>query len=255
MTTTLAIAPSQRRSTSRPQRHVPLRTHRNTAERLGERRWARIGGVPTRLAKLNLDTSRPGFYDDAAFLAAERGDPKLLEAYAGFVDGLTLDQDYFKYARERVRETASFLLKELKADGRQGACIDLASAVSRFLERQGVWNYLVKGALTLSFPASSGLSSKHFWPIGNGPSASGATAAHVWVRAPPFVVVDLTVAMQPYSECAECFLPDAVIAENAPRGKVGLSDLLDPEAREELRYRLHREPKLNRISQSEIQFC
>lgn len=203
--------------------------------------------MPARLARLKLDTSRPGFYDDPSFLAAERSDPTLLEAYAAFVEKRRVDARYADYARARVRETSTFLLRELKADGRKGACVDLSQALSRFLERQGVWNYIVSGAVTISFPSSSGLPDKHFWPIGNGPSVPGAVAAHAWVRVPPFAVVDLTLSMQPYTRGEERFLPDAIIAENPPTGSADLSDLLDPEARTDLRHHLGRTPRLDDV--------
>lgn len=75
--------------------------------------------LPNRLAALNLDTSRPGFYDDPAFLAAEKQDPRLLEAYGSHIDQLQLDDGYLAYARARVRETAAFLVDRLWMDPRR----------------------------------------------------------------------------------------------------------------------------------------
>lgn len=210
-------------------------------------RLAYRGPMPERLARLKLDMSRPGFYDEPAFLAAERTDPTLLEAYAAFVEARPLPEGYVQYARARVEQTASFLLKELRADGRKGACIDMSAAISRFLERQGVWNYIVTGAVTISFPASTGRAPKHFWPIGNGPCTPGASAAHMWVNAPPFRIVDLTLAMQPYGNGEERWLPDAILAEDPRPGEVELADLLDPEGRTELRRALRREPNLQDV--------
>lgn len=96
--------------------------------------------MPTRLAGLGLDLTKPGFYDDPAFLAAERRDPRLLEAYAYFIDGISLDENYVEYVRERTHATVTFLHRALVEDGRMGACVDVSAALSRFLERQGVWN-------------------------------------------------------------------------------------------------------------------
>jgi hypothetical protein len=203
--------------------------------------------VPRRLARLNLDKSRPGFYDDPAFIAAERDDPTLLEAYAGYVESLPISEQYAERVRATVAKTASFLSARLKEDGRLGACIDMSTAVSRFLERQGVWNYMVTGAVTVSFPTSSRLPSRHFWPMGSGPSTPGAAAAHAWVRAPPFGVVDLTLASQPYADGEERFLPEVVIAENVPGATIELSDLVDPELRANLTRQLRRSPRLDDI--------
>lgn len=203
--------------------------------------------MPGRLAGLNLDKSRPGFYDEPAFLAAERTDPTLLEAYAGFVQALPLDESYREYARARVKTTTTFLLEELKADGRNGACIDVSHALSRFLERQNVWNFIVSGAVTISFPASSGRPPKHFWPMGSGPHTLGAKAAHMWVHAPPFAVVDLTLMMQSYENGEERWLPGAVVAEHLSTAAAVLSDLVDPEGCLELQRTVRRSPNLQDV--------
>ena len=120
-----------------------------------------------------------------------------------------------------------------------------------------VWLYLLRIPLPFLYgitlkrllrsPRSSGVPTKHFWPIGCGPSIPGAAAAHAWVRVPPFVVADLTLAMQEYSEGEERLLPDTVLAEDASPGAVALSDLLDPEARAELARHVHGQPEVGDV--------
>ncbi len=203
----------------------------------------------SRLDELELDRSLPGFYDQPAFLAAERTQPRLLEAYAEHVEALPLSDGYLSYARERVQATVTFLQAELAADGRNGACVDVSAAVSRFLERQGVWNYIVSGAVTIKFPAGSTVQDKHFWPIVAGPTNGEAVAAHMWVRVPPYQVVDVTLAMQPYAGREASFLPPVVLGEFGRADEVFLSDLVDPEGVAVLGDHLGRKPVLHDVLQ------
>jgi hypothetical protein len=193
--------------------------------------------LPNRLAALNLDTSRPGFYDDPAFLAAEKQDPRLLEAYGSHIDQLQLDDGYLAYARARVRETAAFLVDRLWMDPRRGACVDVSLVLGRFLERQGVWNYGVRGAVAISFPPKSRLRPYHMRRRGDVPG-------HVWLRAPPFRVVDLTIALQDYSNGEERHLQKFIIEESARAGAPIVADLLDDGDRLALRASLGREPRV-----------
>jgi len=201
--------------------------------------------MPQRLHRLDIDLSRPGFYDEPTFLAAEREDPTLLEAYAAHVDALALDAGYIHRAEETIRRTASFLVDELRADGRKGACVDMSMTLSRFLERQGIWNYIVKGACSLTFGRETGIKPKHFWPITVGPSAS--VAAHVWVKAPPFKVLDLTLPFQPYSAGEERYLLEPILATDGQLVDAVLEDLLDPSARRLLAERLKRPLRLEDV--------
>src|SRR6187402_329685 len=107
--------------------------------------------MASRIDALGIDTSRPGFYNEPGFQAAERGDKKLLQAYADHVEHLSLDDGYLAYARERIVESASFFAERLHRDGRRGACLDASMILGQFLERQGVWNYVAEGALSIRF--------------------------------------------------------------------------------------------------------
>lgn len=197
--------------------------------------------LSNRLAALNLDTSRPGFYDDPSFIAAEARDPRLLEAYAAHVDGLQHDEGYVRYARARVRETTAFLVDRLWADPRRGACVDVSLVLGRFLERQGVWNYGVRGAVAISFPPKSRLAPYHMRRYGDVPG-------HVWLRAPPFRIVDLTIALQDYSNGEERHLQKYIIEENVRAEAPRVSDLLDDADRLALRSSLGREPRVTDVS-------
>lgn len=64
------------------------------------------------------------------------------------------------------------------------------------IEAEGVWNYIVFGALPINFPKNSGLSQLHYWPVSSG--SLPKIAAHAWCVVPPFGVVDLTIKNKVY---------------------------------------------------------
>jgi hypothetical protein len=197
--------------------------------------------MPHRIAALKIDTTRPGFYDDPAFVAAEARDPSLLNAYSAFIEGLALDPGYSAYARKRVRETSKFLLERLTNDGRRGACVDVTLWLGRFLERQGVWNYAVRGAVTIVFPPRSRLGRYHMHPRGDVPG-------HVWLRAPPLDIVDLTIALQMYSNGEERHVPKFVVDDSARIVSAEISDLLDREDQALMTRRLGHPPTVSEVN-------
>src|SRR5690349_757032 len=89
--------------------------------------------------RLGLDRLAPGFYDSPEFIRAERRDSTLLVNYAQYVKLLVLGADYLARARQIIEDSADFLYRALVLDGRRGACIDVSSALLRFLEQEGVW--------------------------------------------------------------------------------------------------------------------
>src|SRR6266511_283621 len=113
-----------------------------------------------------------------------------------------------------------------------GACVDISGLLSRFLDRLGVWNYVVKGGLVLEFSATTGISPTYFWPI----MAPGnpAIAGHTWVCAPPFKVIDISASAQPYRHSESAYISGYIAEENptpVPARSVSVVDLLDSDVR------------------------
>lgn len=197
---------------------------------------------------MNVDTTKPGFYDDPQFQARERRDPTFLENYAAFVDSRSYSNEYIETAKPVVSRAARFLHDRLVADGRLGACVDLSMFLSRLLEREGVWNYMVKGALTIEF-ADKSLETTYLAPITVG--ANPAVAGHVWVVAPPFQIVDLTVSRQPFEGRHADFLPPFVLAERSAMKEINptVEDLMEPEARHQFRAFYGKNPSARDLEQ------
>jgi hypothetical protein len=203
--------------------------------------------MPSRLAFLRLDKSKPGFYDDPVFLAAEQKDKTLLDAYAGYIDELTLDADYLNYARERVVRSATFLHERLLEDGRKGACVDVSQVLSRFLEQQGIWNYMVKGANALYPAPHTGLEPKFHW-LFDSDGDPRAVASHAWVCAPPFRIVDLTLGRQEDSGDEDRYLREPILSEHARPESPRIEELFDPALRAEYQRQLGRPVTMTDLS-------
>ncbi len=102
----------------------------------------------------NIPIDSPGFYDNPNFINIENKNPTYLSNYAQFVQLRPYSQAYLIQAESTIIQIANLLRHELVSDGRLGACLDVCMVLSRILEREGIWNYLVQGALTLDFDNS-----------------------------------------------------------------------------------------------------
>jgi hypothetical protein len=174
--------------------------------------------------KHSIRTNNPGFYDDSNFLELEYSNPAILNNYASFVKQQKYDENYLKMVEEKLPIICNILYEELLKDKRQGACIDMSMALSRILEREKIWNYAVKGSLTITFPKESGIRTKYFWTIDQGEFA----AAHAWLVVPPFKIVDLSIKEQPYKQQEKQFLPDTILQKQTKISEVDLKDVIEP---------------------------
>ena len=206
-------------------------------------------------AELGIPMDDPGFYDHRVFVAIEKKNPEFLEAYAKFVQSRPIDYTYIARVRRVVGIVAPMLNEELVLDGRLGACIDMSMVLSRILECESVWNYVVKGALTIEFPKNSGYANTYFWPI----DIRKVAAGHVWVCAPPYSIIDLTIHQQPFGGDRLKHLPPFVLSESAERYSPTIVDICSPEVVSDLQRRgapltnetlYHIQPNLRGIFQS-----
>lgn len=194
---------------------------------------------------------KPGFYDQKNFMNIEKINPKYLCNYARFVQTKKYSDEYIAKARKEIPFICELVYKELVKDGRKGACIDASMAISRILEKEGFWNYIVKGAVTLKFPLESGISTKHFWPIDN----TQVDAAHVWVVSPPFNIIDITIKQQHY-HCNEAnYLPEFIMEESINEAKFDYKDIISLECREYCRQcGIRNSEMLQKINPNVIEF-
>lgn len=175
-----------------------------------------------------IDISTPGFFDDPRFLEIEKRDPRFLELYARFVECRSYDPAYLVEARRKIVAAAEVLQEAVAADGRLGACVDASGMLARILDRLGVWNYVAKCTLTVTFDKTLALSPRYFWVLDHGQFV----AAHAAVVAPPFGILDVTAKRQPYEHQQAAVIPDLVLAENFTLDTWTAEDLANPTIRE-----------------------
>ena len=166
-----------------------------------------------------------GFYDHPNFQKVEKENPEFLNNYARFVGEKDYDESYLNVARKEIPVIAEAVYSELMEGGRQGACVDTAGILTRCLECEGYWNYVIKGSLTLEFPIESGISKRYFFTVDEG----DFVAAHAWICAPPFKVIDLTILQQEHSSEQNKYVPDFVVAEDAEMSVGSVEDVIAPE--------------------------
>src|SRR5207249_4344275 len=99
------------------------------------------------------------------FVSIEQKDPNFLDEYARFVHWGQFDEVYLERAEKIITIVADELYRGLILEGRLGGCIDTSMTMGRILDLYGVWNYVVRGSLRMTFPVASGHAPFCFWPI------------------------------------------------------------------------------------------
>ena len=181
-----------------------------------------------KLQKRGIKADRPGFLDEPNFLAAEKEDPSFLYNYGRFVAWRPYDPAYLLRAERIVRIAAegvrASLLEEDKRNS-HGKCIHACMALSQILDLHGVWNFVVGGAVCITFPRDSGFEPFRFTLVGTD-NRPGKEYGHKWVYAPPFRIVDVTLNLQNYERGFVGMLPDMVMAKELEKAKVEPYDLV-----------------------------
>lgn len=162
-----------------------------------------------RFAKLGIDCEAPGFCDSPAFLRAERSDPKIMEDYARYIEARAYSGAYLADAARKIAHVAETVRRAVEMDGREGACVDASGMLGRMLDKLGIWNYVAKSTLTITYPAAARIPKSYFWALDEGDFAS----PHAIVVAPPFGIIDVTLRYQMYSGRHKDYLPHSVVAD------------------------------------------
>ena len=182
--------------------------------------------LETEFKKLNIDTSSIGFYDDPNFLKVEQRDNRFLEKYGEYVLSRGYNSDYIQRCRYEIPIISKILNDELQKDVQMGACINLSMVLSRILEKEGFWNYITKGAMTIKFDETLRISDKHFWNV----DINNFQTGHSWVVSPSFNVIDLTLQQQPYKLGEEKYITDFICSESDQEAKVNEIDVISNDA-------------------------
>lgn len=176
----------------------------------------------------NIDFQLPGFCDHPNFLKTEQQNPRFLEAYAQYIEARPYAEDYLGDARRKIEIVAEAVRAAVAEDGRVGACVDASGMLGRMLDRLGVWNYIAKACLTITFPEKSRLPQTYFYGV----DLHKTTAPHAIVVAPPFVCVDVTAKYQAFEENQAAHIPNKVLLEEFVPATWSEKEIAAPEVAE-----------------------
>ncbi len=176
-------------------------TNGSTSQALIERPAGWPLSNPTEQARLEaqfadrgIDFSRPVFQDSAAFLAVEQRRPEILDDYARYVEVRAYSEAELQAAQRKIEAAAEVVSAAVQEDGRHGLCVTASGVLSRMLDELGVWNFCVKGTMTVTFPPAVSGGKQFFYAL----DAGHFEAPHAFVVAPPFLVVDASASAQSY---------------------------------------------------------
>lgn len=170
---------------------------------------------------LDIPTDEIGFYNHRSFIRAERRNVSFIELYAAFVRLRSREASYDDHVRKTVPIVAKILAEEILSDGQLGACVDAAQILNKILEELGIWSYSIQGAIKIDAPELP--NSTHFWLFDEKPMPG-----HVWVVAPPYEIIDVTLNAQPYSRNEAELLPQFLISEGGKRVEPNALDFTEP---------------------------
>lgn len=183
----------------------------------------------------NINFSKPGFYNEPNFINEERKNSSFLQQYGLYIQYQQFDKKYLEHVEEVLPRVAQALVLELKEDGRLGACVDMSTSLMKVLELHDIWSVLVVGAFNANYPDPQ-ITEKYFWHLDSRDTPFNAIMpGHAWLYCPPFIVVDLSLQMQPYKQGQEKYIPDLVLQKEYKNFTATIEDLCGPEVRERLK--------------------
>jgi hypothetical protein len=189
--------------------------------------------VEQEFAAARINTDEPGFYEDRAFIRRESQVPHYLDNYARFVQWRHYDMGYVEKVEPVIHVVAEEVQMALKADGSEQAHAEAPLVMSRILEREGIWNYVACGALTINFPPSAGFDPFSFWSI-NMQYGKPFDCTYRWVVAPPFQIIDVSIQACRYPYPFNHLLPKIVWADHTETTFGTPEDVFSPDALKEI---------------------
>lgn len=177
-----------------------------------------------------IDPSRFGFYDQPAFLARELANPTYRARYAEWVATRPLTSGYEQHVRATVPRLAHLLATTFAAHDARCRCLAATAMMTRMLDCLGVWSFGLLGSVIIEAPARGLRRAIHTIDFKSGPRG---VAGHAWVVAPPFLIVDPSLALQRWEPVVGPLIPDVVLANSlAPVVQPRVEDCISERVRE-----------------------
>lgn len=198
--------------------------------------------LKTLFSSEGIDTDKIGFHLSKEFLKSEQSKRISIDDYAQFVVKKKLTAEYIEYSRTRILEIVETLSNHINQDSKLGRCIDSSITLSQMLDLRGIWNFIIKGCLTITAKDNS-FETQHFYDL---TEPNNVAAPHAWVYAPPFGIIDITIKKQKYPLGIANILPEHIAAEIDKLKVINptVDELVDPV--------LKRKPYYNQIVKNEV---
>lgn len=179
-----------------------------------------------------IDPDRFGFYDQLGFLARENADPAYLERYAQWVLKRPRSPYYEDHVRAVVPKLAHLLSETFAAHDAHGRCHYACSMMTRMLDLLQVWSFGLFGSVVIEAP-DRGLKRTMRTMAFKRDLDPDTAAGHAWVCAPPFLIVDTTLALQRWDAAILPLLPGVVVAgSEASKVEARVEDIVDDHVRD-----------------------
>lgn len=177
-----------------------------------------------------IDPDRFGFYDQPAFLARERICPDYIARYAEWVLTRPISSAYDAHARATVPKLAHLISASFATCDARGRCLAATAMVTQMLDQLQVWSFGLVGSVVIEASAQGLRRSIHTIALKGGPRG---IAGHAWVVAPPFLIVDASLALQHWDSAIAPLIPDVVLAGvQAPIVHARVEDCVSDRVRE-----------------------
>lgn len=185
---------------------------------MGQARQRRLNGITPFIAldrelqSFGIDTTEFGFYDHPCFLEQERRNPEFLEKYARWVSLRPRDEAYDAHVRSIVPRITQILASAFRTDSLEGCCKAAASMLVPMLNRLGVWSYGVEGSAIFNLESQNHSRQLYIVDTKDTPDSM---LGHAWVIAPPFRIVDASLAFQHWGDDPVArHVPEFLVVEN-----------------------------------------
>lgn len=185
-------------------------------------------------AEAGIETDKPGFYEDFQFIRRENKDPTYLDNYARFVQWQPYRSAYLERAEEVIHIVVAEMQLALQSSMTQAAFDETPLVMMRILEREGIWSFVVHGAMSVVFPAGLGFEPYSFWAI-DADTGSKKPSGYTWLYAPPFDVIDLSIQTQDFPQPSGHILPKLLLEKNTETTVGDPAELLSPAAIAEMK--------------------
>jgi hypothetical protein len=174
-----------------------------------------------------ISTEEPGFYEEPGFIRREHKDPTYINNYAQFVASQNYSSAYMERATQAIHVIAEELQFALKLDPNEEALAEAPLVMSRMLEREGFWSFVMRGSLTVTAPPNLGFVPFSLWSVDKIGGVE-KECGYQWLYAPPYDVVDILIQWPAYPYPVTQSLPKVVFGKDTETASYTPEELLSP---------------------------